>query len=152
MANTEASSQMVGAFTGTWKLDPKASDSMEPMLQFMGVPWAIRKLAMAAPPPTQDIILTKEDLTVTMNGFKKVTNNYKWGPEQNHNTPDGGVHKADVSVDSSAGTITLKVVLAGKGDVLSVYAIDDQGRLVVSMVLTKQDGHVDRLKRVFVKK
>jgi hypothetical protein len=76
--------ELAASLTGHWHLDRKQSDSIEPLLAFVGVPWLIRKAILAAPNPAIRVSVDPgtgaEDshpaLVVLQEGMSKMENHY----------------------------------------------------------------------------
>ena len=70
----EAVGSLNGAWAGTWLLDPKASDSVDPMLVLMKTPWIARKAAAAMTPTMRITALGHGGLRVINENPIRTTN------------------------------------------------------------------------------
>lgn len=132
----EAAGAAVAAMAGGWRLDAKQSDSMEPLLEFMGVPWLVRKAIVAASgassPPTMRVAATAGGMDVEAHGGAGPSrNSYAWGAGNKHVTPKGEF-PATLAAGTAAGEVVLHVD-APKGRLTSRYTLDASGRLLLTI-------------------
>jgi hypothetical protein len=159
----EAPAALASALTGTWALSPSVSDSMEPMLAVMRVPWLIRK-AVASSKPTLVVAVAPGGMSVEQAGFARVVNAYTWGPTK-HKTP-AGTHEAMAEVlpapaagagaPAAACVVRVAVAMASPhGTIVATYSAGDGATLVVIMEFLPAPGTSTapvRVRRVFTRK
>jgi hypothetical protein len=136
------------ALTGEWRLDAAASDGVEPLMAFMGVPWLIRKMALAMQgnAVVQLTLSASTGAVVRQLTGRDITNSYGWGPGGKHVSP-GGESAATLVYDAPGRAVV--VVLQGppgKGVMRAVYVSTDAG---AGMVLTYELPDGVKIKRVF---
>ncbi len=150
--------ELQAAMSGVWKLDAAASESMEPLLAFMGVPWVARKLMANAPPPVLTLLLTPAGLDITQhNAFGKTRNELTWGSGNTYSSP-GGKFLAALALEGASGAETPAptcVVLAvdmPKGRITTTYAVHAAGAAggTRTLVVVISNGAGVRVRRVFV--
>jgi hypothetical protein len=147
----DISAELISQISGDWKLDSGASDSIEPLLKMMGVPWMVRKAALAAPAPSQHVELSAKGMIVQTEGFAKVRNEYTWGSGNTHNTPSGAF-PASLALDSTGKIVILHVDAGDKGTIETQYSFSTEGgkrTLTLQMTLTPRGAAVEHVRRVF---
>lgn len=139
---------------GTWVLDHKRSDSIEPFLKEMGVPWLVIKLFSGATP--------RWDIEITEVGMKHVvhsprgatTTDYRFDGVVEHTAGDGSKHPATLHLEG--GKLWTVVRHASKGDIETTYTVDagpsGEPLLVAIVRLVRGGAEVLLMKRAFVRK
>ena len=102
-----------------WKLDAAKSDSLEPVMVWMGVGWMQRKAALALPPPVLEITWSSPRLTLVQRGG--LTNEYALGETTQHAFADGSKHPAELSVTADA--LVVRISAKDKGELVTSYAL-----------------------------
>jgi hypothetical protein len=113
-------SHLCTSLAGTWKLDPAQSDSMEPFLKMLGVPWIARKAAASAV-PVMTIKATDGGggIEIVQEGMMKLVNHYTVG-KTSHKSPMG-THEAFFTVERAKADGTL--VEGGEGSAAADAAV-----------------------------
>lgn len=136
------------ALSGEWRLDAGASDGIEPMMAFMGVPWLIRKMALAVAPTMalRTAFAAATGGSVRQMSGREISNSYAWGPGAKHVTP-GGEFAATLLYDAPGRAVVLLVAgPPGKGHIRGVYSSHDGG---AGMTVTYELPDGTKIKRVF---
>lgn len=140
--------ELLPNLTGTWKLDKASSDSLEPLLAFVGLSWLIRKAALAAPAPLQIIEVLSDGMNVQMKG--SAANSYKWGSDNIHISP-GGKSAATLTKNEQGTSATLQVASLpnGKGDIITVYEAFEDKNKMISYIKFTDNGKDICIKRCY---
>lgn len=154
MSAPPVSPALITGLTGDWQLDASASDSMEPMLTFMGVPWVVRKMILAAPAPGLKTTLTEAGLSTEQHStFANTANSYKWGADNKHVAPNGDTAPAALSMDDGGNSVTVRMEMGEKGLLAVSYAAGSEGVMHVTMRMTEKGKTAPTVvKRVFKRK
>ena len=140
-------------FTGTWKLDLAASDSLDEMLAAQGASWVERKAAGSIV-VTQKVAHRPEGIEVCVeSSFKHACNLVKIGAGWEEKSGDKGKAKSrtDWSPDGKAVITTSEISLQdGKSAQLVVTrTLEDEGKTTVQLIELKiKDGKSCKARRV----
>lgn len=122
---------------------------MEPLLQFAGVPWLIRKAALAAPNPSIRTEMRADGMKVVSEGMAKNENEYKFGAASIHKTPAGD-YPAELTMGADGQSVVLVVRMAGKGTITSTYKREGHLLVITMVIAHEKNGKVETMRRVFV--
>jgi hypothetical protein len=147
---------VAAAMNGSWLLDKSRSDPVGPFLKFLGLPWALQKLADSAT-PNRTFQLSSSGMidTQVTSGLLGRTQRQEWFWSETPMTlPVGGTFPAFLTFHTD-GRLVTKIAHA-KGTILTVFeAVVSEGtHLVLSlrMICVDNSGQeVVNAKRVFTR-
>jgi len=165
MSNTESSStnnsastsivpttEFLTNVTNKWKLNPTLSDTMEPMFEFMGIPWLIRKAILAAPPPSLVIYANAEILRIEQQGFSNLINEYRWHDKTHTHKVPNGSYPAQLEVLNNGTVVKLSVTVEKTRHLILLYEVDSTKSpiQVIATITFWMDGKDKQsIKRIF---
>lgn len=145
-SDREALATLLHRMAGKWTLDVAKSDSPEPLMAWMGMPWLIRKavLAAASSGATVEIKALEDGFEVDQrSGMGTIQNMYHLGTDNVHKTPRGSF-PATLTFDKAGDVLLLVVEVAGKGQLRTSYEVQDEGKRLV-IVTGSKDFSVKRI-------
>lgn len=136
---------------GKWALDLKRSDSIEPFLEEMGVPWLIRKMAKGAMMRWVLSAVENGFIQETKSSFRNSTVTYIFNKETE--VPNPGGSSMITALLPSPDTLQMRGTgPAGQSVVSNHVVIDDGKTLFMTMTVTRKAPGKDGKTELVVKR